>query len=166
MNPEARESQDSSHHYRSRRSLTGQHSRATSTRHALPRPLREKRALSGLHGLDHALVLSAPRVAPDTASRPAGGHVPPRLLPARRGPRVRDLLDQRPRRRSDGQYLHDARSHPYGRQETWEDSPSRVGETMGPLHSRTRPYRTDGRPIAHWPRLRAGRRDDLGNRPD
>jgi predicted dithiol-disulfide oxidoreductase (DUF899 family) len=46
----------------------------------------------------------------------------------------------------------------YGRQEAWEDSPAgwpqrRKGkETM----------RTDGRPIAQWPRVNAGYSDDLG----
>lgn len=45
----------------------------------------------------------------------------------------------------------------YGRQEGWEDSPAgwpRRGE-----HN----YRTNGRPIAQWSRLEAGRSDDLGN---
>lgn len=46
----------------------------------------------------------------------------------------------------------------YGRQELWEDSPpgwpqkSEGKERM----------RTDGRPISQWPRLKAGRSDDLG----
>jgi hypothetical protein len=46
----------------------------------------------------------------------------------------------------------------YGRQEPWEDSPP----------GRPRPWqddssytRTDGRPIAQWSRLEAGRSDDL-----
>jgi predicted dithiol-disulfide oxidoreductase (DUF899 family) len=50
---------------------------------------------------------------------------------------------------------------PYGRQETWEDSPAgwpkRWGGDLG------NSYRTNGRPIAQWPRLEAGRSDDLGN---
>jgi predicted dithiol-disulfide oxidoreductase (DUF899 family) len=58
----------------------------------------------------------------------------------------------------------------YGRQEAWEDSPPGWPQrwTDG-----TNPYRTDelgrptdtGRPIAQWPRLAAGRSDDLANRP-
>jgi predicted dithiol-disulfide oxidoreductase (DUF899 family) len=53
----------------------------------------------------------------------------------------------------------------YGRQETWEDSPS--GWPQGPGN----PYRweitdeqvrTNGRPTAQWSRLEAGRSDDLG----
>ncbi|WP_301177507.1 DUF899 family protein [Actinomadura geliboluensis] len=47
----------------------------------------------------------------------------------------------------------------YGRQETWEDSPAgwpRAGSVDGGF------FRTDGRPTAQWPRLRAGHSDDLG----
>jgi len=48
----------------------------------------------------------------------------------------------------------------YGRQETWEDSPGgwpqRWGEGTG-----EHVYRTNGRPIAQWPRLEAGYSDDL-----
>ena len=43
-----------------------------------------------------------------------------------------------------------------GRQETWEDSPDgwpRRDEWNS---------RTNGRPIAHWSRIQAGRSDDLG----
>jgi predicted dithiol-disulfide oxidoreductase (DUF899 family) len=43
----------------------------------------------------------------------------------------------------------------YGRQETWEDSPS--GWLKGKQFTRT-----DGRPTAQWPRLKAGHSDDLG----
>jgi predicted dithiol-disulfide oxidoreductase (DUF899 family) len=43
----------------------------------------------------------------------------------------------------------------YGRQETWEDSPT--GWPQG-KHI----YRTDGRPTAQWSRLKAGHSDDLG----
>jgi predicted dithiol-disulfide oxidoreductase (DUF899 family) len=48
----------------------------------------------------------------------------------------------------------------YGRQETWEESPPGwpQGDNMDTL-------RTDGRPTAHWSRLKAGRSDDLGIRP-
>jgi hypothetical protein len=47
----------------------------------------------------------------------------------------------------------------FGRQETWEDSPD------GWLRPRTtagEQFRQDGRPIAQWARLAAGRSDDLG----
>jgi predicted dithiol-disulfide oxidoreductase (DUF899 family) len=47
----------------------------------------------------------------------------------------------------------------YGRQETWEDSPdgwSQPRGTTGPQ------FRDDGRPIAQWSRLAAGRSDALG----
>ncbi len=44
----------------------------------------------------------------------------------------------------------------YGRQEPWEDSPP--GRPQ-PCDGYTR---TNGRPIAQWPRLEAGRSDDLG----
>jgi predicted dithiol-disulfide oxidoreductase (DUF899 family) len=45
----------------------------------------------------------------------------------------------------------------YGRQEKWEDSPTGwpQGDIMDTL-------RTDGRPTSQWPRLNAGRSDDLG----
>jgi predicted dithiol-disulfide oxidoreductase (DUF899 family) len=43
----------------------------------------------------------------------------------------------------------------YGRQETWEDSPG--GWPKGKFFTRT-----DGRPTAQWPRLKAGYSDDLG----
>jgi predicted dithiol-disulfide oxidoreductase (DUF899 family) len=45
----------------------------------------------------------------------------------------------------------------YGRQEKWEDSPA--GWPRRSEHN----YRTDGRPIAQWSRIKAGRSDDLGN---
>lgn len=49
----------------------------------------------------------------------------------------------------------------YGRQEFWEDAPAgwpkRWGGTAG-----GNAFRTDGRPIAQWSRLAAGRSDDLG----
>ena len=44
----------------------------------------------------------------------------------------------------------------YGRQEAWEDSPANWPRSD---HYN---YRTNGRPIAQWPRLLAGRTDDLG----
>jgi predicted dithiol-disulfide oxidoreductase (DUF899 family) len=44
----------------------------------------------------------------------------------------------------------------YGRQEPWEDSPP------GWLQQWENSYRTDGRPIVQWPRLKAGHSDDLG----
>jgi predicted dithiol-disulfide oxidoreductase (DUF899 family) len=48
----------------------------------------------------------------------------------------------------------------YGRQETWEDSPSdwpRRSQITGEQHA----FRANGRPIAQWSRLRAGRSDEL-----
>ncbi len=45
----------------------------------------------------------------------------------------------------------------YGRQETWEDSPA-----DWPRTSVMDTLRTNGRPTAQWPRLEAGRSDDLG----
>jgi predicted dithiol-disulfide oxidoreductase (DUF899 family) len=46
----------------------------------------------------------------------------------------------------------------YGRQETWEDSPTGWPQRWkGKQH-----FRTDGRPTAQWPRLKAGHSDDLG----
>jgi predicted dithiol-disulfide oxidoreductase (DUF899 family) len=48
---------------------------------------------------------------------------------------------------------------PYGRQETWEDSPPDFPQRqMGNGAA----MRTDGRPTAQWSRIAAGRSDDLG----
>lgn len=46
----------------------------------------------------------------------------------------------------------------YGRQEPWEDSP--VGWPQDPTYQS---WRTNGRPIAQWSRLQAGRSDDLSS---
>jgi predicted dithiol-disulfide oxidoreductase (DUF899 family) len=46
----------------------------------------------------------------------------------------------------------------YGRQETWEDSPAGWPQPWGEGKQR---MRNDGRPIAQWARLKAGRADDL-----
>jgi predicted dithiol-disulfide oxidoreductase (DUF899 family) len=43
----------------------------------------------------------------------------------------------------------------YGRQEAWEDSPEGWPQISGDH------WRTNGRPTAQWPRLQAGRSDDL-----
>jgi predicted dithiol-disulfide oxidoreductase (DUF899 family) len=47
----------------------------------------------------------------------------------------------------------------YGRQEPWEDSPPGWPQDW-PLTAEV--WRTDGRPIAQWSRIAAGRSDDLG----
>src|SRR5690349_367084 len=49
----------------------------------------------------------------------------------------------------------------YGRQEPWEDSPQGWPQpfTSGPGGNQ---FRRDGRPIAQWSRIAAGRSDDLG----
>lgn len=51
----------------------------------------------------------------------------------------------------------------YGRQELWEDSPPGYprDQDAPPEH----PLRREGRPIAQWPRIRAGRSDDLTRQP-
>jgi len=46
----------------------------------------------------------------------------------------------------------------YGRQEAWEDSPAGWPQRPKGGHN----YRSDGRPIAQWSRLKAGYSDDLG----
>jgi hypothetical protein len=50
----------------------------------------------------------------------------------------------------------------YGRQETWEDSPVGWPQRWGAGTEEPNAYRTNGRPISQWSRLRAGRSDDLG----
>jgi predicted dithiol-disulfide oxidoreductase (DUF899 family) len=47
----------------------------------------------------------------------------------------------------------------YGRQETWEDSPDGWPR---PFATSGEQFRRDGRPVAQWERLAAGRSDDLG----
>jgi predicted dithiol-disulfide oxidoreductase (DUF899 family) len=47
----------------------------------------------------------------------------------------------------------------YGRQEAWEDSPAGWPKQWG--EGEQHAYRTDGRPIVQWPRLKAGHSDDL-----
>ena len=49
----------------------------------------------------------------------------------------------------------------YGRQEAWEDSPAGWPRRWGGDGEQA--YRTNGRPIAQWSRLEAGRSDGLGN---
>jgi predicted dithiol-disulfide oxidoreductase (DUF899 family) len=46
----------------------------------------------------------------------------------------------------------------YGRQEAWEDSPAGWPQRF----TSEQVTRTDGRPTAQWPRLKAGYSDDLG----
>jgi predicted dithiol-disulfide oxidoreductase (DUF899 family) len=46
----------------------------------------------------------------------------------------------------------------FGRQESWEDSPTDWPQRPKGQHS----YRNDGRPIVQWPRVNAGHSDDLG----
>jgi predicted dithiol-disulfide oxidoreductase (DUF899 family) len=50
----------------------------------------------------------------------------------------------------------------YGRQESWENSPSGWPQRWGRNAGEPNPYRTNGRPISQWPRLAAGHSDDLG----
>lgn len=59
---------------------------------------------------------------------------------------------------------------PYGRQESWEDSPagwpqgcSITRTESGPPSWRPVAAWSEGRPIAQWPRMGAGRSDDLGH---
>ena len=47
----------------------------------------------------------------------------------------------------------------YGRQEIWEDSPEGWPQPWGDYGDQ---FRVDGRPIAQWSRVEAGRDDDLG----
>jgi predicted dithiol-disulfide oxidoreductase (DUF899 family) len=59
----------------------------------------------------------------------------------------------------------------YGRQEAWEDSPEgwpqpfvgRTGQAFREVRDEDRQGRLPGRPISQWPRLAAGRSDDLGS---
>jgi hypothetical protein len=48
----------------------------------------------------------------------------------------------------------------YGRQETWEDSPDGWPQPWSEEHGQHH-WRTNGRPIAQWSRIEAGRSDEL-----
>ena len=48
----------------------------------------------------------------------------------------------------------------YGRQETWEDSPDGWPQPWGDAKN-PEVWRTNGRPIAQWSRIEAGRSDEL-----
>jgi predicted dithiol-disulfide oxidoreductase (DUF899 family) len=50
----------------------------------------------------------------------------------------------------------------YGRQEPWEESPEGWPQPFGSGTPMSGQFCLDGRPIAQWPRLVAGRSDDLG----
>ncbi len=47
----------------------------------------------------------------------------------------------------------------FGRQEDWEDSPE--GRPVRPITEAAGRIRSDGRPLSQWPRIEAGRSDDL-----
>jgi predicted dithiol-disulfide oxidoreductase (DUF899 family) len=51
----------------------------------------------------------------------------------------------------------------YGRQEAWEDSPR--GWPVRPIAKDSERMRSNGRPIAQWSRIEAGRSDDLTPKP-
>ena len=138
-------------------------------RDVLSGPLRGERPLSRLPGLGDAVVLGRRR-GRVVAGRPHLQPLLPDLLPASGRAGLRDLLDERPRGRGDGAGLRSLLDRTvFGRQEAWEESPAGWPQ---PWVRGTNPYRTDesgtptgaGRPIAQWPRLAAGRSDDLGNR--
>ena len=80
-------------------------------RGVLPGPVRREQPLPRLHGLGHAVVLGA-GFARHLARRAPERPDAPRVLPAGRRPRLRDLLDELPRRGGDGLQL---RAHgPHG----------------------------------------------------
>ena len=120
-------------------------------------PYEESVRLPRLHGLGDALVLG-PGLARHPLGWTPGGHDAHRLLPATRIQCLRDLLDDDARRRGDGQQLPAPRLTVYGRQETWEDSPTGWPQRW---EGKQR-MRTDGRPTSQWSRLKAGYSDDLG----
>jgi predicted dithiol-disulfide oxidoreductase (DUF899 family) len=50
----------------------------------------------------------------------------------------------------------------YGRQEWWEDSPTGWPQPWNDEVENAHPFRSHGRPIVQWPRVKAGHSDDLG----
>ncbi len=134
------------------------HSRDITYAVFMPGPVRREQSLPRLHGLGHAVVLSA-GVTGHIARRAPGRRDAHRVLPAGRRPRLRDLLDELPRCRGDGLQLR-----PHGPHGVWP--PGGVGRLTGrladtPDRQQTRTMRSNGRPIAQWSRLEAGRSDDL-----
>ena len=100
---------------------------------------RGKHPLSRVHGLGHAVVLRAP-VARQASGRSQCRHDAHRVLPARRGPRLRDhWTTLRGVEAMDYSYaLMDLTV--YGRQEPWEDSPSgwpQDWQSTAPTHGST-----------------------------
>ena len=75
--------------------------------------------------------------------------------------REHDDLDDGARRRRHGTDLALFDSTVYGRQEHWENSPA--GWPKPPEVESS--WRKNGRPTAQWPRIEAGRSDDLSTRP-
>ena len=127
-------------------------------RHVLPGPVRRGRALSRIYGLGDALVLgSTDSLDTLLVGRRVGMmHI---VCYLRQGSNVFETYwtTRRGVEAMDNSYrLLDLTV--YGRQERWEDSPTGWPQRPEGEHS----YRTDGRPIAQWSRLKAGYSDDLG----
>ena len=123
-------------------------------------------AVPGVHGLDHALVLS-PAVARGAPPRPRTWTVPSGVLRPRRRPRLRDVLDNAARRAGDGLWLRADGPDRLGPPGVVEESPdgwpqdcTNVRTDAGaPAWTPTAEW--TGRPIGQWPRLDAGYDDDL-----
>jgi hypothetical protein len=130
-------------------------------RHVLRRPIRRERPVPRLHGLGDALVLR-PGLGRHPLGWTPGGH-DAIVCYLRQGSNVIEAywttrcgvgaMDDR-------HALLDMTV--YGRQETWEDSP-----TGWPLQweANAECFRTNGRPTTQWSRLEAGGSDNLDTTP-
>ena len=106
----------------------------------VPGVVRRERPLPRLHGLGDAVVLSTAlsRRAP---GRPRNRPVPPRVLPAGWRPRLRNLLDQTPRRRGHGLQLRAHGPHRVRPPGTVGGLAPRLAATMLQHADRRRPAR-------------------------
>ena len=121
-------------------------------------PYEESARYRNFMGWEMPWYSAAPELARHSLGWTPGGHDAHRLLPATRIQGLRDLLDDAARRRGDGQQLPVARLDRVRAAGGMGDSPTGWPQRPKGGH----PYRTDGRPIVQWPRLKAGYSDDLG----
>jgi len=138
------------------------HSRAISYAVFCQGPYDESIRYPRLHGLGHALVLSAEAsLEALLVGRQIGRmHI---VCYVRDGDRVFETYWTTLRGVEAMDYSHALMDLTvYGRQEPWEDSPPGWPQ---PWEVDGTNIRTDGRPIAQWSRLEAGRSDDLSTGP-
>ena len=124
-------------------------------------PFDESNRYREFMGWDDAVVLRARGVARRAAS--PGGHFGMKVCYLRDGDRVFETYWTTGRGcEVMGNSYGMLDMTVYGRQEPWEDSPEGWPQPFGSGRPMSRQFSLDGRPIPQWPRLAAGRSDDLG----